>query len=41
MAATFLTTIRTGIALWLEGAGAQELPDLVDRLLGRVQVQGT
>ncbi|SMC77310.1 TetR/AcrR family transcriptional regulator [Lentzea albidocapillata] len=41
MAATFLTTIRTGIALWLEGAGAQELPDLVDRLLGRVRVQGT
>ncbi|MEV6710756.1 helix-turn-helix domain-containing protein [Lentzea sp. NPDC051208] len=41
MAATFLTTIRIGIALWLEGAGAEELPDLVDRLLGRLQVQGT
>ncbi|MFD4637708.1 TetR/AcrR family transcriptional regulator [Lentzea sp. NPDC058436] len=41
MAATFLATIRTGIALWLEGAGEQRLPDLVDRLLSRVSVQGT
>lgn len=41
MAATFLTTIRIGIALWLEGAGEQELPGLVDSLLGRVRVQGT
>lgn len=41
MAATFLTAIRTGIALWLEGAGEQELPALVDRLLGRLRVQGT
>jgi AcrR family transcriptional regulator len=41
MAATFLATIRTGIALWLEGAGEQQLPVLVDRLLSRVGVQGT
>ncbi|MFJ8961664.1 TetR/AcrR family transcriptional regulator [Lentzea sp. NPDC102401] len=41
MAATFLATIRTGIALWLEGAGEQRLPGLVDRLLGRVRVQST
>ncbi|MDX3661698.1 helix-turn-helix domain containing protein [Streptomyces sp. ID05-26A] len=41
MAATFLTTIRVGIALWLEGAGEQELPGLVDRLLGRLRVQGS
>ncbi|MDX8029181.1 hypothetical protein SK803_03120 [Lentzea sp. BCCO 10_0856] len=41
MAATFLATVRTGIALWLEGAGEQQLPDLVDRLLSRVRVQGT
>ncbi|MGI5500334.1 TetR/AcrR family transcriptional regulator [Lentzea sp. CA-135723] len=41
MAATFLATIRTAIALWLEGAGRQHLPALVDRLLGRVAVQGT
>ncbi|KJK50599.1 TetR family transcriptional regulator [Lentzea aerocolonigenes] len=41
MAATFLATVRTGIALWLEGAGEQQLPVLVDRLLGRVRVQGT
>ncbi|MEU0877356.1 TetR family transcriptional regulator [Lentzea sp. NPDC005914] len=41
MAATFLATIRTGIALWLEGAGEQQLPELVDRLLSRVRVQGT
>ncbi|MFD4675957.1 TetR/AcrR family transcriptional regulator [Lentzea sp. NPDC058450] len=41
MAATFLATIRTGIALWLEGAGEQHLPTLVDRLLSRVGVQGT
>ncbi|MCG8922561.1 TetR/AcrR family transcriptional regulator [Lentzea sp. CC55] len=41
MAATFLTTIRTGIGLWLEGAGEQQLPGLVDRLLSRVRVQGT
>ncbi len=41
MASTFLATVRTGIALWLEGAGARPLPDLVDRLLGRVRVQST
>ena len=41
MAATFLTTVRTGISLWLEGGGKQRLPELVDRLLGRVSVQGT
>lgn len=41
MAATFLTTIRVGITLWLEGAGEQELPGLVDRLLGRLRVQGS
>ncbi|MGW6928993.1 TetR/AcrR family transcriptional regulator [Lentzea sp. NPDC054927] len=41
MAATFLATVRTGLVLWLEGAGEQQLPDLVDRLLSRVQVQGS
>jgi AcrR family transcriptional regulator len=41
MAATFLAAVRTGIALWLEGAGKQQLPGLVDRLLGRMRVQGT
>lgn len=41
MASTFLTTVRTGIALWLESAGDEELPGLVDRLLSRVVVQGT
>ncbi|HEX8866375.1 MAG TPA: TetR family transcriptional regulator [Lentzea sp.] len=41
MASTFLAAVRTGIALWLEGAGEQQLPALVDRLLGRVSVQGT
>ncbi|MEV6235112.1 TetR family transcriptional regulator [Lentzea sp. NPDC051838] len=40
-AATFLAAVRTGIALWLEGAGEEQLPDLVDRLLSRVNVQGT
>lgn len=41
MAATFLVTVRTGISLWLEGGGKQQLPELVDRLLSRVRVQGT
>jgi AcrR family transcriptional regulator len=41
MAATFLAAVRTGIALWLEGAGEQQLPGLVDRLLSRIRVQGT
>ncbi|HUQ61423.1 TetR/AcrR family transcriptional regulator [Lentzea sp.] len=41
MASTFLVTVRTGIALWLESGGAKVLPDLVDRLLSRVTIQGT
>ncbi|MCP2243842.1 TetR/AcrR family transcriptional regulator [Lentzea aerocolonigenes] len=41
MAATFLAAIRTGIALWLESAGEQQLPELIDRLLGRVRVQSS
>jgi AcrR family transcriptional regulator len=36
MTATFLAAVRTAGALWLEGSGGQALPDLVDRLLGRV-----
>jgi AcrR family transcriptional regulator len=36
MAATLLATFRTAAALWLEGSGEQSLPELVDRLLGRV-----
>ncbi|WP_089962593.1 TetR/AcrR family transcriptional regulator [Lentzea xinjiangensis] len=40
-AATFLATVRTGIALWLESAGTRPLPELVDGLLGRVRVEGT
>ncbi|KOV81248.1 TetR/AcrR family transcriptional regulator [Nocardia sp. NRRL S-836] len=39
MAATFLAVVRTGIALWLEGAD-ERLPDLVDRLLGRCELRG-
>ncbi|MFC3893102.1 TetR/AcrR family transcriptional regulator [Lentzea rhizosphaerae] len=41
MAATFLAAVRTGIALWLESAGEQQLPGLIDRLLGRVRVQSS
>lgn len=36
MAATLLATFRTAAALWLEGSGKQSLPELLDRLLGRV-----
>lgn len=39
MAATFLTTLRTARALWLEGSGEEPLPELADRLLGRVQLK--
>ncbi|WP_291408022.1 TetR/AcrR family transcriptional regulator [Actinophytocola sp.] len=37
MAATFLATVRTAGALWLEQAGEFALPDLIDRLLHRVR----
>ena len=36
MAATLLVTFRTAAALWLESSGEQSMPELVDRLLGRV-----
>jgi AcrR family transcriptional regulator len=36
MAATLLAAFRTAAALWLEGSGKQSLPELLDRLLGRV-----
>jgi AcrR family transcriptional regulator len=36
MAATFLAAFRTAGALWLENPGERALPELVDRLLGRV-----
>ncbi|MFI9449930.1 TetR/AcrR family transcriptional regulator [Amycolatopsis sp. NPDC052450] len=38
-AATFLATLRTGNVLWLEGQEDQPLPEVVDRLLGRVQLR--
>jgi hypothetical protein len=37
MAATFLAAYRTAGLLWLERGGAEPLPDLLDRLLTRVQ----
>lgn len=37
MASTFLAAVRTGGVLWLESAGEEPLPDLVNRLLGRFQ----
>lgn len=36
MTATFLAAVRTGGVRWLEGSGERSLPDLIDRLLGRV-----
>ena len=37
IAATFLSATRTAGALWLESGGELPLPEVVDRLLGRVQ----
>ncbi|SFW85530.1 TetR/AcrR family transcriptional regulator [Amycolatopsis australiensis] len=39
MTATFLAAVRTASVRWLEGAGEQPLPELVDRLLGRVSFE--
>lgn len=39
MAATFLAAYRTAGVLWLEGGGERPLPEVVDRLLARVEVQ--
>lgn len=39
MAATYLASVRTAGALWLEQGGEQALPDLVDRLLDRLRVR--
>ncbi|TDQ00704.1 TetR/AcrR family transcriptional regulator [Labedaea rhizosphaerae] len=40
MASTFLTVVRTASVLWLEEPGKQPLPDVVDRLLGRLRFEG-
>jgi len=37
MSATFLATVRTAGALWLEQGGERSLPELVDHLLDRVR----
>jgi AcrR family transcriptional regulator len=39
MAATFLAAFRTAAALWLEKPGERALPELVDRLLGRLALE--
>jgi AcrR family transcriptional regulator len=38
MAATFLAATRTAGALWFDSAGEQALPELMDRLLGRIRL---
>jgi AcrR family transcriptional regulator len=39
MAATLLAAFRTAGALWLESSGERSLPELVDRLLSRVDLR--
>jgi AcrR family transcriptional regulator len=38
MATTFMAASRTAGALWLERSGEQSLPELTDRLLGRIHL---
>lgn len=40
MASTFLAVVRTASVLWLEGSGRQPLPEVADRLLGRLRFDG-
>jgi AcrR family transcriptional regulator len=39
MAATLLAAFRTAATLWLESAGERSLPELVERLLRRVELR--